>query len=137
MSNAPEPWLERTLELLQSLDPSGPAAPSRKSPLIPTTMTLRGRKEKTINSVAPAKTTEVLVEAKNGKNGKGRATGRVPVPTPSSPSNDESRSSSSESKSGEEHSERQVPGIAGKRLPKVVLRLGPDPRALSAPKELP
>ncbi|KAH0585778.1 hypothetical protein H2248_007071 [Termitomyces sp. 'cryptogamus'] len=105
---ANDPWLERAVEIFQSLDTSAktliPAASSRL--LAPSTMTLRDRKSgSSTPSVSPQPSAD-----------------RKPGSVLSSSGTESSDSSSS--------SEGEI--SAPKKLPRVILRLGPDP-SLSSP----
>ncbi|RDB14887.1 Histone deacetylase HOS3, partial [Hypsizygus marmoreus] len=107
-----EPWLDRTLEIFQSLDSTAKlksSASSRGTPVPPPSMTLRERKGKT--------------QAGTPTGGKDKDKNQVKVKAePLSSSN----STSSEGDSG------GVGGGGGKKLPRVILRLGPDPSGVSS-----
>ncbi|KAG6872233.1 hypothetical protein C0995_011737 [Termitomyces sp. Mi166 len=107
---ADEPWLERTVEIFQSLDTNAKAlspAASSRSLVPPSTMTLRDRKSGNFTpSASPRR-------------------GADRKPSSMSPS------SSLESSSGSSSSEGEV--SAPKKLPRVILRLGPDPSLPSRP----
>ncbi|GLB41101.1 putative histone deacetylase [Lyophyllum shimeji] len=113
-----EPWLTRTLEIFQDLEVpwkqlSSPRAAPQPSPM---TMTLRERKAQgKTPSPAPPEPAKPNVE-KAGPEGE-----RVHSPTPSVSTG----GSTSASTSGESVVERVADGL--KKIPRVILRLGPEP----------
>ncbi|KAK7048838.1 histone deacetylase HOS3 [Favolaschia claudopus] len=103
-----EPWLERTLAIFSTLDASPPQASTPRMPPPPSSMTLRDRSKKP-NSAANS--------AASSPRGKGAASAAQPPPTDTT---------SAESSSSEESHPTTT---ADKKLPRVILRLGPAPGA--------
>ncbi|KAF8234390.1 Arginase/deacetylase [Tricholoma matsutake] len=123
--NSVEPWLERTLEILSSLDTVSP--PLRKTPApAPISMILRNRDRKSKSksgSMAPSPSpsiTSITSEAVKAGNEK-------PGPVLDATSPPMSVSSSSESSES-----RAADAEAPKKLPRVILRLGPHPSVASS-----
>ncbi|KAJ7769062.1 histone deacetylase complex protein [Mycena maculata] len=92
------PWLERAVAIFGSLDASPAHVAPPKAPLPPSAMTLRDRKKTDSAASSPR--------------------GKPVVPTEPPESNSSSESSSSED---------APPSVAAKKLPRVILRLGPAP----------
>jgi histone deacetylase HOS3 len=131
-SESVEPWLERTLEILSTFDTT--ASPPRKTPIPaqPIWMTLRERKPKS-KSGSPAPAPAPAPPPTHSPS-------PSPSPSPSmnrvvsghatrkSGNSDEEKASTSAitammSRSGSESADLEVP----KKLPRVILRLGPRP----------
>ncbi|KAF8887148.1 histone deacetylase complex protein [Infundibulicybe gibba] len=115
MTAAPEDtWLERTLELLPTLD-SSPAILPRAVPAAPTSRTLRDRKK-------PPSGAPPISSTKGGspKSKRGNSPNRI-VPQCSRPAG-----GVSPTESGSTDEDRHLP-VVEKKLPRVVLRLGPPP----------
>jgi histone deacetylase HOS3 len=121
-SSSAEPWLERTLEVLSSLDTASP--PSRKTPVpVPTSMTLRERKMKSKSgspAPSPSPRTPIASGALRASNDCDEKLGQASDAT-SSPMSALPSFGSSDSQSTDAE--------ATKKLPRVILRLGPDPSA--------
>lgn len=106
------PWLQRALEIFASIDSSPPV----NRPVVPpTTMTLRGRQKAAAAPPDRSATDEGQIEKENQGNGQDKdlSGSDVGVMKP--------ESSTSSSGSG-----------ASKKLPRVILKLGQDPREASA-----
>ncbi|KAJ7160264.1 Arginase/deacetylase [Mycena filopes] len=93
------PWLDRAVAIFTSLDTSPTYTPAVRAPPPPSSMTLRDRKKPDSATSSP----------------RGNAKTAVPAPEASV----ESSSSSEE--------EQLAPIGTGKKLPRVILRLGPEP----------
>ncbi|KAG5653747.1 hypothetical protein H0H81_010834 [Sphagnurus paluster] len=114
-------WLERTQEIFRSLEPNNgkQGTPSSRTLVPPTSMKLRERKSKS-TSPAPSPSlqcTRPESKAKARTRGlvKGKLDEEIPVEVPLS----------TESSSSEDN--------APKKLPRVILRLGPDPSQSTGP----
>ncbi|KAG6856354.1 hypothetical protein H0H87_005341 [Tephrocybe sp. NHM501043] len=110
---ANESWLERTVEIFQSLDSTAKLTPLVSRTLVPpSSMTLRDRKSK---SPTPSPTPQPI------------SSRRPKTVKPIS----QSLSSGAESSSSSSSGEGEI--TAPKKLPRVILRLGPDPSLPSRP----
>jgi len=105
-ANAP-PWLDRALAIFSSLDASPAHTVTARAPPPPSSMTLRDRK----------KPTSAANSATSSPRAKATASTTEAVSTESSSSED----------SGPSASASAVASAAGKKLPRVILRLGPAP----------
>ncbi|KAF9465374.1 histone deacetylase complex protein [Collybia nuda] len=116
-NNVVEPWLERALTIYSSLDTTYTRATSpsttRGTTLPPTSMTLRERKPKSVSPVPSP-------SAKRGKTA-GGSEGEVKVLVPLAKAN--SVTSSSSNSTDDDLGLNKGP----KKLPRVILRLGPEP----------
>jgi histone deacetylase HOS3 len=121
-SNSVEPWLERTLEILSSLNTASP--PSRKTPVpAPTSMTLRERKTKSksgspASSPSPRRTRIASGAVKDRDEKFGQVSDATSPPMSASSSFGSSDSQSADAE-------------VTKKLPRVILRLGPHPSTVS------
>ncbi|KAJ7618768.1 Arginase/deacetylase [Roridomyces roridus] len=117
---ADHPWLERALGIFASLD-LGTAAyatsSSTRAPIAPSSRTLRERKKPGSTTVSAASSPKAVA----GKNGKGLKTTRLGVGK--KVESEDSSSLSSEPSEGDSEEEQEVT----KKLPRVILKLGPQP----------
>ncbi|KAH9891788.1 Arginase/deacetylase [Cubamyces lactineus] len=122
----PEPWLARTVEIFASIDSSHtvPAAP--RAPIPPSSRTLRERKPPSSASAASAKASPATSpgEKDEGKAGKRATKGQPAVPTSGSGSGSESDLTDVTSGTASEH---EGESASVKKLPRVILKLGPAP----------
>ncbi len=112
---AQEPWIERTLEIFSSIDSTPP--PAHAVPVAPALlMSLRDRTKK------PADNPVATDKNKPGKKAAAQAAKEVTVLKQLS-----DISSGSESDAVGQQSVPNLPAPTGKKLPRVVLKLGPKP----------
>ncbi|KAI0769127.1 Arginase/deacetylase [Trametes elegans] len=114
-NTAPEPWLARTVELFATIDSSHTIPSASRAPIPPSTRTLRERKPPS-GSAASAKSSPATSPsrkdaAKNGTKGQGHAA-----------ITSGSESDLTDITSGSEGNES-----ASRKLPRVILKLGPAP----------
>ncbi|KAG5642540.1 hypothetical protein DXG03_002578 [Asterophora parasitica] len=127
----PEPWLERTLELFNSLDSgvrkAATSAPSRTL-VPPSTRTLRERKSRGTGASptpSPSPSLQRTVSDVNTNAVEGR--GKVKAEPTISSSSESAGTEGSNSSSSNSEGDPSVSVGPGKKLPRVILRLGPDP----------
>lgn len=121
-AGAPQPWLERTLEIFASLEATGT---KQATPVLPTSMTLRDRKVK-VPGPSPSPS-PALKETKPKSSARKRSVKAEPIVPSSLGRNVEGASSGSSS-------EGDASALVGpKKLPRVILRLGPDPNLSALP----
>jgi len=148
-----EPWLERSVAIFSSLDTGSaqfmtPSSSRTAIPLPPTSMTLRERKKPVSNSVSPAPSPSanrsskaVLAEGEKTKErGKSkvsdeeqkllRTVAAIPPSTVREFADGSHSPSSSTTESGSVSDSSEPPSVL-KKLPRVILRLGPRPGASS------
>ncbi|EIW59314.1 Arginase/deacetylase [Trametes versicolor FP-101664 SS1] len=113
----PEPWLARTVELFASIDSSHTVPVVPRAPIPPSNRTLRDRKPQSAASTASAKASPATSP---GKKGVAKNVERTKKSTSGSESDltDITSGSGSEKAGGES---------ASKKLPRVILKLGPAP----------
>lgn len=122
----PPPWFERTSALLALLDPRGAEPSSSRNVFIPpSSMTLRARKpaagQGTTTTTSPAPSPDGKKAAYQS-----RHVGEAAATADASPSSSSSSSSSS-SPSPEPIPETTPPHAVAKKLPRVILKVGPRP----------
>ncbi|KAH9851780.1 Arginase/deacetylase [Lenzites betulinus] len=123
----PEPWLARTVEVFASIDSSHsvPAAP--RVPIPPSNRTLRERKPLSSASTTTAKSSPATSPGKKGSVAKPRAHPKTGKATASTSSTSGSESDLTDVTGGTQ-SEKED-NAAPKKLPRVILKLGPSPNA--------
>ncbi|KAF8058708.1 histone deacetylase complex protein [Lyophyllum atratum] len=114
-----EPWLERTVEIFNSLDASAKQQTLSRGPATTTSMTLRDRKAKSANTTP----TPSAGPQRTGSDAKKIAKAKSIALAPSVSGGTVSAGSSSSNEGDFERGPAELP----KKLPRVVLRLGPDP----------
>ena len=116
---APTPWIARTLEVLASIDSSHTIPTASRAPIPQSDRALRERKpaSSTNGSVRPS---PVASPGKKAGTRKGRPSADAPAPASTSEESDLTDASTASEKGAES---------APKKLPRVILKLGPAPAA--------
>ncbi|KAG6810471.1 hypothetical protein H0H93_014951, partial [Arthromyces matolae] len=154
---ADEPWLERTVEIFQSLDnsskllsPGVSGSSSSRTLIPPSTRTLRDRKSRSSTPSASTSTStspqpQRVASSKGVRKELEKATGTgaalersVSASSSSSSSSSSTSTSAAELKpisvgaSGSGSATPTASSSSSKKVPRVILRLGPDPNAKSS-----
>ncbi|KAI9058523.1 Arginase/deacetylase [Trametes sanguinea] len=119
----PEPWLARTVELFASIDSSHTVTAAPRAPVPPSNRTLRERKPPSSTSTTSAKPRSSKSPEQNGAKAEKRTTQSKASAVPSSGSESDLTDVTSGTASDKESAS------TAKKLPRVILKLGPAPNA--------
>ncbi|KAI0632257.1 Arginase/deacetylase [Trametes polyzona] len=124
----PEPWLARTVEIFASIDSSHTVPAASRAPIPPSTRTLRERKPPSTASASTssAKASPATSPGKRGKAKNAQERRRGEAPASSSSSSDSDLTDITSGSASQEDGEGEA---APKKLPRVILKLGPAPNA--------